>query len=155
MLLRSLDMKKRMKRCAIPNEMDWAGFEKDLDVRYFHRLAFGKSNEELQSLFENGRSIERSSELLFAPPKVFQYYVQGFAAYLMSAKGRGDSDAASSFLRLLKGREDREPGSVKKVYAQLENCIEFVGSHQEQFDADQDIYGNFAELVSDIRKACT
>src|SRR5581483_9750105 len=143
--------KRRAKRRPIPNKKDWAGFEKDLDVQYFHRLAFGKSNEEIQPLFENGRSIVRSDELLFAPRAVFQYYVHGFAAYLMSAKGKGDSDAASSFLGLLKTREDRDSGSVKEIYAELATYVEFVASHQDYFEADQNIYGNFADRVNDIR----
>jgi hypothetical protein len=128
---RWLQMKKRVKREPIPSKSDWAGFESDLDVRYFHGLVFGKSNAEIQSFFENGRSIERSSELLFAPVAVFQYYVQGFAAYLMSIEAKGDSDAANSFLRLLEAREMRHPGSVKPIYAALADCIEFIGAHQE------------------------
>jgi hypothetical protein len=53
----------------------------------------------------------------------------------MSAKGKGDSDAASSFLGLLKTREDRDRGSVKEIYAELAIAIEFVASHQDYFEA--------------------
>ena len=102
-----------------------------------------------------GRFCERSSELLFAPVAVFQYYVQGFAAYLMSIKAKGDSDAANSFLGLLEAREKRDPGSVKAIYAALADCIEFIGAHQEHFEADQDIYGDFADRAEIVRHACS
>jgi hypothetical protein len=36
-----MPMKKRVKRDSIPSKSDWAGFESDLDVRYFHWRAFG------------------------------------------------------------------------------------------------------------------
>ena len=122
---------------------------------YFHGLVFGKSNAEIKPSFENGRSIERSSELLFAPVAAFQYYVQGFAAYLMSIKAKGDSDAANSFLGLLEAREKRDPGSVKSIYAALADSIEFIGSHQEHFEADQDIYGDFVDRAEIVRHACS
>lgn len=65
----------------IPDESAWCGYEDDLDVRYLHGLFYGKSLEEVQEYFGEGRSIERAGELLFSPRPVFQYYVQAFAHF--------------------------------------------------------------------------
>jgi hypothetical protein len=122
-------------------------------VHWIYFILATRSNAEIQDLFEGGRSIERSSELLYAPARVFQYYVQGFAMYLMSPRAKNDPDAASSFLGLLESREKRDPDSVARIYAKLSECVEFVATHQEHFDADQDIYGNFADRAAAIRRA--
>jgi len=148
-------MKKRSKTFGkIPGPKDWEGYEKDLDVRYAHKLFFGKSVPEVMEHFSvGGRCIERASELLFMPRKAFQYYVQAFAEYIKSEKAAGDSDAASPFLRLLLNREERDPGSVMEIYGKLSDTVDFVASHQDYFDAPRDIYGSFQELGDKIRAA--
>ena len=138
----------------IPDKADWEGYEEDLDVRYFHTLAYGKTIEEVQLFFGEGRSIERMSELLFTPRRVFQYYVFSFAAYVMSGQAEGDPDSASPFLSLLEEREKRDPGSVSQIFLELEEVIDFVAAGQEYFDADPNIYGSFEERANRIRKAC-
>lgn len=85
------------------------------------------------------------------PRAAFQYYVFAFAEFLMSDRAAGESDEASPFLHLLIGREERDPGSVAEIYTDLEEVIEFVASHQDYFDADPNIYGNFRELAATLR----
>ncbi len=63
----------------------------------------------------------------------------------------GESDEASSFLRLLIGREERDPGSVAEIYADLEEVVEFVASHQDYFEADPAAYGDFPELAATLQ----
>jgi hypothetical protein len=138
----------------IPGPAEWAGYEDDLDVRYAHKLFFGKRASEVLACFGDGRSIERSSELLFMPRRAFQYYVFAFAEYLMSARAAGDSDSASPFLLLLISREKRDPGSVSQVYPALRPTIDFVASNQKYFDADPNIYGSFPELRLEIAALC-
>lgn len=138
----------------MPGPTEWAGYESDLDVRYAHKLLFGKSITEVQGYFAGGRSIERSSELLYMPRRAFQYYVFAFAEYLRSPEAAGDSDAASSFLRLAISREHKDPGSVSQVFPDLRSTIEFVSSGQEYFDANPDIYGKLADLGAEIVALC-
>jgi len=138
----------------VPGKDEWVGYEADLDVRYAHRLLFGKTIEEVQQHFAGGRSIERADELLFMPRGAFRYYVQAFARFVLSDDGRGDSDAASSFLNLLGNREERDPGSVAEIYEDLEEAVAFVGAHQEYFEAEPAIYGSFSEKVERIRAMC-
>ena len=138
----------------IPDEAAWEGYKGDLDVEYFHKLAFGKSIDDVQESFEGARSIERADELLRAPRRIFQYYIFAYAQYLMSESAAGESDSASPFLSLLEKREKRDPGSVAVIYSSLSEVVDFVASHQDYFEANVDIYGNFQEQAERIRKAC-
>lgn len=142
------------KKLKIPDKACWKGYDADLDVKYLCNLFFGKSVEEVQQYFGGTQSIERMDELLFSPRCVFQYYVHAFAKFVMSQKAIGDPDSASPFLSLLEAREKRDPGSVKDIYKSLSETVEFVASHQEYFDADVNIYGDFRELADRIRELC-
>ncbi len=143
------------KKRKIPDKAAWDDYKNDLDVQYFHKLAFGKSIDEIQRYFGGAHSIERMDELLFSPRPVFQYYIFAFAKYVMSEAAKGDADSASPFLFLLEEREKRDPGSVKEIYGSLSEVVDFVASHQAYFDADVDIYGNFQKRAEYIRRACT
>ncbi|NRF72471.1 hypothetical protein HLB44_36530 [Aquincola sp. S2] len=144
----------RPLRRKVPDASDWAGYKDDLDVRYAHKLMFGKSVDEVQDLFGQGRSIERASELLFTPRTVFQYYVFAFAAYVLSDAAAEDSDSASPFLLLLINREKRDPGSVREIYNRMEPIVQHVASRQEFYDADPNIYGNFKDHQVELAKLC-
>ncbi|MCX7218507.1 MAG: hypothetical protein NTY70_06075 [Burkholderiales bacterium] len=138
----------------IPDESAWYGYEEDLDVRYLHGLFYGKSIEEVQSYFGEGRSIERMGELLFAPRAAFQYYVRAFAHFVMSEAAAGDSDSASPFLSLLEEREKKDPGSVRIIFPALKEALAFVAKNQAYFEASIDIYGNFNERVDKLYATC-
>lgn len=140
------------KRAPIPGKAEWAGYEQDLDARGAHKLFFGKRTNEVLEHFTGGRSIERASDLSFMPRKAFQYYVMAFAEYLRAPIAAGDSDAASSFLRLLLHREELDPGSVFEIYPKLAKVVDFVSENQQYFDAPEDIYGGFLEIAGEIRE---
>jgi hypothetical protein len=138
----------------VPGSDAWLGYESDLDVKHAHKLMFGKTISDVQGLFGGVRSIERADELLFMPRRAFQYYVFAFAEFALSDKGIGDSDSASPFLRLLLNREKRDPGSVAQIYEELVPVVDHVASHQSQYDADENIYGNFGDLARQLRALC-
>ena len=146
-------MSKR-PRAKVPGVGEWAGYEADLDVRHAHKLMFGKTREEVQGLFGGVHSIERADELLFMPRRAFQYYVLAFADFLASEAARGDSDSASSFLRLLVSREERDPGSVSQIYEQLRDGALQVASNQKHYDADPAIYGAFPDVIDLLDTIC-
>jgi hypothetical protein len=98
--------------------------------------------------------IERADELLFMPRGAFQYYVFAFAEFLQTDAATGDPDSASPFLRLLINREERDPGSVSQIYSEIAPAVEYVASHQTQFEADENIYGNFRELAERLKALC-
>ena len=145
-------MKTRKRK--VPGRAEWSGYQDDLDVKYAHKLLFGKSIDEAQQYFGGVRSIERASELLFMPRPVFQYYVFAFAQFLLSEEGVGDPDSASPFLRLLVRREERDPGSVAQIYSELLPVVAHVASHQEKYEADPNIYGNFEGLTAQLKALC-
>jgi hypothetical protein len=136
-----------------PTEDDWSGSENDPDVCFFYRLVYGKPFDEVVHLF-SGNAIERGGELLFAPRKVFQYYVHAFGQYVMSKDAAGESGAASPFLYLLEDREQRDPGSVREIFESLQHYVDFVATRQTYFDAPEEIYGSFQEQAQRIRRAC-
>lgn len=138
----------------IPDSQAWKGYEDDLDVKYFHDFAFGKTIDEIQDYFGQMRSIERADELLFSPRIVFQYYIQAFAKYVMSEKAKGDSESASPFLTLLLSREKKDVGSVKNIYHLLAKTIDFIAENQTYFDANIEIYGDFKSIANEIREKC-
>jgi len=88
------------------------------------------------------------------PRRAFQYYVFAFAEFVLSNKGRGDSDSASPFLNLLVAREQRDRGSVAEIYPRLLPTIEYVASHQAEYDADPSIYGHFSDHATQLRGLC-
>ena len=145
-------MSERARRRRIPGHAEWRGYENDLDVKWAHDLLFGKSIDEVQGLFGENRSIERADELLFMPRIPFQYYVLAFAKFVTSEAARGDSDSASSFLNLLIGREERDPGSVAQIAEELADAVEFVASRQQWFDAKPEIYGSFKAKEQRLRQ---
>ena len=142
------------KKLRVPGAMEWSGYEADLDVRDAHRMMFGKRIEDVQQYFGDVHSISRADELLFMPRGAFQYYVLAFAEFVSSERARGDSDSASSFLRLLLAREERDPGSVSCIYDELVPAVEFVAEDQPRFQAAPEIYGDFRELAEKLRQSC-
>lgn len=147
--------KIKTKRIAkIPGVEEWAGYEQDLDVRYAHKLLFGKSVPEVIRHFGGGGSIERADELLFMPRRAFQYYVFAFASYLRTPDAAGNADAPSAFLRLLAHREERDPGSVAQIYPELAEVIDDVAGRQDDYGADRHIYGDFQAHAHRIRALC-
>jgi|SRR6185312_1482149 len=143
--------KREMK---IPGPDAWAGYQDDLDVKYAHKLFFGKSTAEVQQYFGGVQSIERADELLFMPRRAFQYYVFAFAEFVVSNAAAGDPDSASPFLHLLVNREERDPGGVSEIYQELRPVVEFVASHQDRFDADPNIYGSFPDQATQLEALC-
>lgn len=142
------------KKRKIPGAEAWRGYKADLDVKYAHKLMFGKSTSEVVQHFAGLRCIERASELLYMPRMAFQYYTFAFVEYLQSAEAEGDSDAGSVFLRLLAHREQKDPGSVRAIYPDLRETVHFVGANQQYFDASPDIYGSFADLAAEVERLC-
>lgn len=143
-----------MRSRRVPGAKEWQGYDADLDVRYAYKLLCGKLTSEVVQHFAGARCIERADELLFMPRAAFQYYIFAFVEYIRSAQAEKDSDAGSVFLRLLAGREQKDPGSVKAVYSELRETIDFVSSNQDYFNASPEIYGRFADLAAEVHRLC-
>jgi hypothetical protein len=143
---------ERKKVAKIPGPEEWAGYGDDFESRETIAIWFGKSLDDMQPGFPDSQSIQRAHELLHMPRRVFQFYIFAFAQYVMSETAIGDSDAASCFLNNLVAREQYDPGSVAHVYERLAPTVDFVAGSQPRFDADHDIYGDFAEKAEILKK---
>ena len=139
---------------SIPGEAEWTGREGDFDVRFAYRLYFGKTTDEVMYEFREHAS-ERALELRLAPRPVFQYYVFAFVD-LFASPGESveQAECAIAFLRLLRDREQSDPGSVKEIYAELRPTVEHVADNQSFYDADRDIYGDFRDLAAPLATLC-
>ena len=147
----------RSGKSIVPDATDWSAVKNNLDnleVDHLRSLFFGKTVDEVQEYFGDTKSIERSGELLFAPRRVFQYYVHAFANFMHSSAAKGDPDSASPFLSLLEAREERDPGSVSEIYSTLIATITFVSERQDYFDADIKIYGDFKDIADRVAALC-
>ncbi|MES2070107.1 MAG: hypothetical protein V4488_07155 [Pseudomonadota bacterium] len=137
----------------IPSEQDWGDYESDLDQEYAHRIFFGKNLEETIPAFERN-VIERADELHFMPLKPFRYYMLGFRDYVMSErvlKSDMVPDAASCFLGLVILKLCDAADFINPIMGELMPAIEYVAANQSRFDADIDIYGDFAEKLAEIK----
>lgn len=135
----------------IPSEKDWAGYERDIDARYAHKIFFGKSNEQMQSAFRDN-VIEKTDEIRFMPTSAFQYYVFGLRDFVIRRQfvDYESSDAANCFLGLVLEKLRKEPHTIVPVIDQLLPDLEYVARNQDLYEADKDIYGDFMETFEEI-----
>jgi hypothetical protein len=138
----------------IPGDVEWAGYEDDLDSRYAHEMFFGKSIEQVLRLFEKSDVLSRAEDLHYMPFAAFKYYIFAFARFVLSDRAAGDSSAANAFLCTLMERESEVPGCMSDLYVQLKPTVEFIATHQKYFDADPEIYGNFKDRAESLRAMC-
>ena len=141
----------------IPTEEDWGDYQRgrieDLDVAYAHDVFIGKSNSEMLPEYKD-HVLMRSEDLHWMPKKPFQYYIFGFRDYVKNGEFGfyESSDAASSFLRLILHKLKEQPDHILPVIPELFKDIEYIANNQALYDADEDIYGNFTELLSEIKR---
>ncbi|BBB62359.1 hypothetical protein UNDKW_4086 [Undibacterium sp. KW1] len=144
-----------MKRSLeIPSEEDWGDYKNDLDQKYAYKMFFGKNLAEARLLFQ-GAVIERTEELRFMPVIPFQYYIGAYYQYLTSLavlNNRNASDTASCFLRLVESKLSDDPDSISPLMKELMSAIEYLAKNQTLFGADVDIYGDFNEILSEIKR---
>lgn len=137
----------------VPSEEEWGNYKEDLDRKYAHKMFSGKSHEQVISRFEDN-IIEAVDELRFMPPIPFRYYMLALRNYMVSKLVLANpmvSDAASCFLRLVAEKLRETPNFIFPIIGDLMPAIEYVATNQKLFDADIDIYGDFAEKLTEIK----
>ncbi len=135
---------------VLPTDDPWLAHK---EAEYFRDTVRELDATGLCHLFQEGSAIERGQELRYVPRKVFQHYIQFFIGYLQSDMSTGDSDSPSVFISLVKDRERRDPGCVTEIMDSISPCLDAIAKSQSRYEADEDIYGNFAEQVA-TAKAC-
>jgi hypothetical protein len=143
---------RQLKQLGIPTEADWGNYSADLDQNWAHQHYYGKTNEEMQKYFHNS-PIEGASDLRFMPEIPFRYYMLGYRDFVISRNFEvcEDASAADCFLSLVQHKLEKHPRYTVPIMSELLPAIEHVATHQEEFNADEDIFGNFLERLDRIR----
>lgn len=149
-----MNQKTGTQKLQIPDEAAWEHHPEDLDWACARKVFFGKSLEQAMPLFlEN--PIERTDELRFMPRLPFQYYIRAYAAFLLSPQLQHCDEpfsAASCFLGLLEDKLKERGGYLTpSLLHELLPAAEFVACNQQQLEADEDIFGNFAQQLQRIK----
>ena len=137
-----------------PGLSEWGSESPDLDESYARRVFFGKSIEETFPLFERN-VIERASELRFMPAPCFQYYMLAFRDYVLLHSTLNNDmapDAASCFIGLTLEKLDRDPDAILPLIPEILPALRHLALHQNEYDADLDIYGDFKEKLAEIER---
>jgi hypothetical protein len=135
----------------IPSRDDWGQInENDLDAKWAFDAFLGKSFAEAEAMFEKN-ALYYQEDLQSMPHVPFNYYAPALVKYITSDRAKGDSDGASSFLRLIiwllkSNRTVMTPQTEQALVAAAEQ----VAGRQDFYEADLDIYGDFADLYKEI-----
>jgi hypothetical protein len=134
----------------IPTDEDWPRPDPDyLDEAWAYKNFHGKSFEEAVRLFEDN-SLHYQEDLMYMPVKVFGYYLKAYIAYLTSDAARGDSDGASCFVRLIRFKAEHDREAIAQFWPIIEPALKHLVEHQEDYEADWEIYGCFRSLAREI-----
>jgi hypothetical protein len=138
----------------IPSEVDWGDYKLDFEVEYAYQRFAGKTIEEVQSYFE-GAVLSASEDIGNMPTIPFQYYILAFRLFLMDPKrfeqtSGSDQDGPNAFLTLLRRMLTESPARILPVMEFLIPVAHFVAAHQNEYGADESIYGSFPDIVSEI-----
>ncbi len=148
---------------SIPTEEDWKWPENQCpyyyrDVEWAHDKFAGKSIEQVEDYFFES-VLSASEDISYMPKIPFQFYIFAYTRYLLDKRTLGEdysfnngaSGGASSFLRLIKEKLVSLPSHIVPIMPELLPVVEFIAANQALYQADEDIYGSFADLVKEIK----
>ena len=141
------------KMHKVPSEKDWGNYKENFDSLYAYEMFFGKTNDDMQESFQVN-VIERVDNLRWMPGKAFQYYIFGLKDYVMNGAFdfSDEADASSCFLDLIIEKQENQSDYIYPVLQDLMEAIEYIGNHQSEFDADENIYGSFKGKLERIKE---
>jgi len=136
----------------IPTLEDWGDIDPDdLDAKWALKQFLGKSFAEAEDLFASN-ALHYGEDVQSMPRAVFSYYAPALAKYLTSDRARGDSDGASSFLHMLIYMLKNHPAVIAPDTKDiLLKAAEHVANGQPFYEASVEIYGQFSELLAELR----
>lgn len=142
-----------MNNESIPKSEDW-GLEPDKDEfeKISARLDFyGKSSLDVHHQFIHN-PIELAYSLRHIPPKPFKFYMLVFCDAISGDFVDGDdaADLASNFLELILDTLSNDPNKILSIMERVFSVAQYVGERQTEWDADEEIYGNFVAKVNFI-----
>jgi hypothetical protein len=137
----------------IPTQEDWGQVnEQDLDAKWAFKTFLGKSFAEAEAMFQEN-ALYYQEDLQSMPRVPFNYYAPALIKYITSERAKGDSDGASSFLRLIiwllkASREVIAPETEQQLLA----AAAHVARRQDFYEADVSIYDDFKDLYREIQE---
>jgi hypothetical protein len=137
----------------IPTAEDWQFEEQppDLDEAWAYKNFYGKTFEEAVRLFEEN-AFHYQEDLYYMPGRVFGFYLKAFIAYLMSDAARGECDAASSFIHLIRSKAKNRRDDIIPLWPEIEPALRRLAEHQADYGADREVYGSFRKRVGEIAR---
>ena len=137
----------------IPSRADWGEIdENDLDAKWAFDTFFGKSFAAAEEMFQSN-AMHFGEDLESMPAAPLNFYAPALVQYITSEHAKGDADGASTFLHrvawLLKSR-----GALlhPETEVALIGAADQVARRQNFYEADEDIYGRFADLYVEIQR---
>jgi hypothetical protein len=122
-------------RKDIPPAAECWGVVEDPAVAALHACLKGLCVTEAEALFASAGWGGWLDGMLFAPQRIFQYYIQAVTDYLDSPHAAGDYESAATFLVLINARERLEVGSVKAVRVSLQGVVELLAFSPQRFSS--------------------
>jgi hypothetical protein len=156
-----------MSRLDIPTEKDWLDWPEDaqrpyeLDEAYAREQFAGKSFEEALEMFRSREVLMCSEDVSYMPPVPFRYYMLVFKVHVLELGKREIEErdlldapwsAAGSFLNLVEAKLQSEINFTAPIVDDLLPAVEFIAMNQERYFADRDIYGDFRDQLTRIKK---
>lgn len=136
----------------IPNDLQWGDLSGDFDAQDAFRVFHGLKNEETFTLYRKD-ILARVQDLRFMPSIPFQYYIQGFAKFVLS-RDYGESspsEVADGYLSVLLSRAVSDSAILLSIWDCVLPAIEYVVKNQDNLGADKEIFGDFSEKLKNIQ----
>jgi hypothetical protein len=138
----------RTAAMSIPTEDDWRSEPWDLDTESAYKHFHGKSIDESIPFFEEN-ALHYQEDLMFMPSRAFGYYLRAYISYLLTAKARDDSDAASCFVSLIDFKAKEKPEDLGPLWSEIEPVLKMLADEQNLTD-DWVFYGSLRSRIADI-----
>jgi hypothetical protein len=136
----------------IPSSSDW-GELSDIDVRDSYGVFFGKDRTEVGKLFQVN-IVRAYTSLNWMPIIPFGYYIIGLKEYIEDGcyNEIDMPDIVEAFISVIENKVKTHPDYMSKLIYQLYPLLDHIADHQNSYDADKDIYGDFRKRVSKIKE---
>lgn len=125
----------------------------NLDLKYAKSIFSGASEQQILEAFSRS-VIERTDELRFMPPQLFNYYFHFFNTFVLG-KHYQDDDAvmvADCYLNLLKSKLNSHAINDSHPFAQTRKTLQFIEDNLCFFNTAPDIYGDLSLVVADVKR---
>lgn len=138
----------------IPSSEDWGPIQ-DGDS-WTRKIYIGKSlNEVIYRFSELPTSV--AEDLSFMADGPFRYYIFGFQKILFPSDGDEKMQAedpglaANAFLNVVHSTLKQCPHKIMPVMEQLLPTVEYVAGNQATYEAAEEVFGNFQEILTQIQ----